>query len=92
MNFIFDLLIVPSGFSLILQTHLQPISSLFGGRETSVQVPFFMSASYSAVMAVVHSGLAKACLAVVGSTWARSSVGCSLRCPCLQGVNVWWSI
>ena len=44
-----------SGLSLILITHLQPITLWSGGRDINVQVSFLMRASYSAVIAFCQS-------------------------------------
>jgi len=68
-------LILTSEFSLILNTHLQPIADLCWDRGTRDQVWFLSSASNSSFIAASHLGSCKSCLTDLGSACARSKVG-----------------
>ena len=69
------LFIEPDAFSFTLNTHLQPIGFLPGGKETRSQVWFFIKASYSCCMTESQLGSCKACLTDLGSQWASRRVG-----------------
>ena len=56
-----------SGRSLIIWTHLQPITFYLRGKETRVQVLFLLKATILACMVATYSDDCKACVIEVGS-------------------------
>lgn len=78
----------PLGFSLTLNTHLQPMACLLGGRVVWLQVLLSTRDWYSSFMAACHSGTERACLALVGSRCVRNTLG--FREPICSLVIIWW--
>lgn len=68
------LLIELLAFSLNLYIHLQLMACLCGGRVVRTQLSFFSSEFNSVYISMSHSGLANACLIVVGSEFARNTL------------------
>ena len=89
-NLAFYLFILPSEFSLTLNTHLHPIAFLWGGRGTRVQVLFLLRAWNSSVIAENHLESWSACFTDLGSVWTRSKEGWILGCtiPALALVTI----
>lgn len=77
-NLAIYLLTVPYAFSLTLNIHLHLKDCLWAGGGTKVHVLLLIRALYFACITADHSGITKACLLDVGSTWVSSRVGWSL--------------
>lgn len=58
---------LPSDLNLCLKSHMLGMTFIFGVRGTNTQVPFLISALYSFVMAVYHSGVDRAWIGVLGT-------------------------
>lgn len=82
------LLIVPSGFSLSLNTYLHPIACLWGGNVVKVHVSLYKSDWNSIWMDLDQSGFDIACLVVKGYECTRKGLGFELHV--LAFVNMLW--
>lgn len=71
--------ILPSGFLLIMKSHLQPTKLVYGGLGTKVHVPFCIKASNSSEQALLRWGILRACEMVGGSKFSGRM--------CLEVVN-----
>lgn len=79
---------LPSDFSLILNTHFDPIAWQPFGKSTKDQVLFFYNAWYSSFIADCQVGLDKASETVLGRVWVRKTLG--LKIPFLALVVIEW--
>ena len=66
---------LPSGFSLTLNTHLQPIACLFGGKSNRVQELFLYKVKNSFVVTSFWYGCLRASIIVLGSLLAMNTHG-----------------
>lgn len=87
----FYLLIMPSRFSLTLKTILHLITFLRDNSLVNINVPFIKSEFYrkeTNIIALNHSGYAKACLVMFGLECTRATLGLELLVLTL--VNMEW--